>query len=58
MDKWPDVFSDMLTNVKRTIHNDPFGESVVTGIEGDIKVENPQPYIDDTFKIPEPEVKE
>lgn len=24
----------------------------------DIKVENPQPYIDDTFKIPEPEVKE
>lgn len=58
MDKWPEVFSDMLTAVKKTVRHDPFGESVVDGISADIKVENPQPYIDDTFKIPEPEVKE
>lgn len=59
MDKWPEVFSDIISNAKDAIKHDPFGESVVNGIIGvDIKVEDPQPYMNPNPSIPTPEVKE
>lgn len=58
MDKWPEVFSDILSDAKNKILHDPFGDSMINGIiSADIKVENPQPYIDTNIGIPMPEVK-
>jgi hypothetical protein len=51
MDKWPDVFTDIISNIKNTSNN--LGDMGV-----DIKVENPQPYLNPDGKIPKPEVKD
>lgn len=53
MDKWPEVFSDIIGSIRNTMTNNL--EDMVGNV--DIKVETPQPYIDDQIKIPEPEVK-
>jgi hypothetical protein len=51
MDKWPDVFTDIISNIKNTSNN--FGD-----VHEDIKVENPQPYLNPNPTIPIPEVKD
>lgn len=51
MDKWPDVFTDIISNIKNTSNN--FGDVSV-----DTKVENPQPYLNPNPTIPIPEVKD
>ena len=44
MDKWPDVFSDLLDNLR-------------TNMLSEVKTENPQSHLYHDPTIPEPEVK-
>lgn len=57
MEKWPDIFDEIISNVRAAVKHDSFGESVMNGITNDVKVENPQPYLNPVPTIPTPEVK-
>jgi hypothetical protein len=51
MDKWPDVFTDIISNIKNTSNN-------FDDVRVDTKVEDPQPYLNPDLTIPIPEVKD
>ena len=53
MDKWPEVFADIIG----CIVNESVNKDIGNLINGDIKVENPQPYLYPDQVIPKPEVK-
>ena len=52
MEKWPDVFSDLIEHVKDSIKDDSFGNAVLSGV----KIENPQSHLYPDPTIPKPEV--
>ena len=53
MEKWPEVFSDLLDHARDAIKGDSFGNAVLS----EVKVENPQPHLYPDPTIPKPEVK-
>lgn len=57
MEKWPDIFNDIISNIKSSIIPEPFNDSMNDTIVGCVKVENPQPYLNQSPTIPIPEVK-
>lgn len=52
MDKWPEIFNDLIKSARSNIPGDD-GDSVNV----EVKVENPQPYLTPDPEIPKPEVK-
>ena len=52
MEKWQDVFSDLIEHAKDAIKDDAFGNVVLSGI----KIENPQSHLYPDPTIPKPEV--
>lgn len=57
MERLSDIINGVLSDIRKNIKEDPFMENVCDGVTANIKVENPQPYLNSEPEIPSPVVK-
>lgn len=57
MERWPDIFDDIISNIKASVVPESFNDSMNNALVGCVKVEDPQPYLNQSPTIPIPEVK-